>query len=206
MDFPHVLPHVLLPALARVRSLPWQTVRRLCYLTVTLAAIGLLLSGAPAIASVDDDRYEGNIFALYGGNGSLVPPHVTLAESLRAGKPALLVFYLDDSRDCKEYAVSVTRLQRFYGRAASFIAINVDSLQDGREFARTEAGYFYSGAVPQTVLIDGSGAVAFDGTGQVEFEAVDDAFREVFDLLPRTESVELKRRPVNEILYELTEE
>ncbi len=39
--------------------------------------------------------------------------------------------------------------------------------------------------------------------GQVPFEQVDDAFRQVFKLLPRSESAELKRRVVNEINTEL---
>jgi len=55
------------------------------------------------LASLTDDHFEGNIFVLYGGNGSLVPPKVTLAKSL-AGTDQLLVFYVDDSSDCKQYA------------------------------------------------------------------------------------------------------
>jgi len=51
----------------------------------------------PALASIDD-RFDGNIFVLYGGNGSLVPPKVTLAKSLAGDRPTLLVFYVDDSR------------------------------------------------------------------------------------------------------------
>ncbi|NET54244.1 MAG: thioredoxin family protein, partial [Merismopedia sp. SIO2A8] len=39
----------------------------------------LLLGTPPALAGLDDDRFDGNIFALYGGNGSLVPPRITLA-------------------------------------------------------------------------------------------------------------------------------
>jgi len=42
-----------------------------------------------------------------------------------------------------------------------------------------------------------------DESGQVSFEKVDTVFREVFDLLPRSESTTLKRRPVNELNTEL---
>ncbi|MEQ9353908.1 MAG: thioredoxin family protein, partial [Coleofasciculus chthonoplastes F2-STO-03] len=42
--------------------------------------------------------------------------------------------------------------------------------------------------------------------GQVSYEKVDDVFREVFDLLPRSESPELKRRPINEINTELSQD
>lgn len=167
-----------------------------------LFAFGLslwLLFTPSASASLEDDRYDGNIFALYAGNGALVPPKVSLAESMRGGKPSLLVFYLEDSKDCKMFSVTVSELQRYYGRAASFIPINVDMLADKNEFTPKEAGYYYRGLVPQTVIIDQQGDVAFNEVGQISFERVDDAFREVFDLLPRSESEELKRRSLNNI-------
>lgn len=158
-----------------------------------------------ALASLDDDRFDGNIFALYGGNGSLVPPRVTLAESRRQGRPALLVFFLDDSKDCKKFTTTVSELQRFYGRVADFIPVNVDTLLPDTQFSPQEPGYYYKGYVPQTVLIDQSGKVVLDQKGQVAFERVDDVFRQVFDLLPRSESVELRRRSFNEFNTELVE-
>ncbi len=158
-----------------------------------------------AIAALEDDQYDGNIFALYAGNGSLVPARVTLEESMQTETPTLLVFYLDDSKDCKAFSVTVSELQRYYGRAASFIPINVDQLAGKEEFSRTEPGYYYRGLVPQTVLIDGDGKVVFDQVGQVSFETLDDEFREVFDLLPRSESEQRKRRPVNDLNVELRE-
>ena len=170
----------------------------LSLLIALIMAVGLIFSPS-AIAALEDDQYDGNIFALYAGNGSLVPPQVTLAESLKGGKPSLLVFYLEDSKDCKAFSVVVSELQRYYGRAASFIPINVDMLADEKEFSPKEAGYYYRGLVPQAVIIDQEGKVAFDEVGQVPFERVDSAFREVFDLLPRSESKELKRRPLNNI-------
>ncbi|MFP4133395.1 MAG: thylakoid membrane photosystem I accumulation factor [Halothece sp.] len=170
----------------------------LSLILVLIMAVGLIFSPS-AIAALDDDHYDGNIFALYAGNGSLVPPQVTLAESLKGGKPSLLVFYLEDSKDCKAFSVVVSELQRYYGRVASFIPINVDMLADEQEFSPQEAGYYYRGLVPQTVIIDQEGKVAFDQVGQVPFEKVDNAFREVFDLLPRSKSKELKRRPLNNI-------
>ena len=57
--------------------------------------------------------------------------------------------------------------------------------------------------IPQTVILDSEGKKIFDGKGQVKYEAVDDVLREVFNLLPRSESVELKRRIVNEFNEEL---
>lgn len=164
----------------------------------------LLLGAPPALAGLNDDKFDGNIFALYGGNGSLIPPRVTLPQSLKQHKPALLVFYVDDSSDCKQYATVVSYLQAPYGRAANFIPIDIDSLPLKSSYTPTEPGYYYDGLVPQTVLIDQKGKVVLNETGQIPYERVDDVFRKVFDLLPRSESVELKRRTVNEINTELT--
>jgi len=161
-------------------------------LAVTLA--GLLVAAPPALADIDDDGYDGNIFALYGGNGSLVPPKVTLPEAIERDTPTLLVYYLNDSRDCKQYSQVVSRLQRYYGRAAYFIPINVDSIPPQAEYTPQDPGYYYRGRVPQTVLLDGDNQIAFDRQGQVPFEVADAAFREVFDLLPREESLERKPR------------
>ncbi len=165
----------------------------------------LLLGTPPALATIDDDRYDGNVFVLYGGNGSLVPPHVTLAESLKREKPALLVFYVDDSRDCKPYATVISNLQAPYGRAANFMPIGVDSIPVKSTYEPTEPGYYYKGLVPQTVLINQKGEVVLDEVGQIAYERVDDAFRKVFDLLPRSESVALKRRSFNEFNSGLTQ-
>jgi thiol-disulfide isomerase/thioredoxin len=166
----------------------------------------LLLGTPQAQAALNDDKFDGNIFVLYGGNGSLVPARVTLAESLKKEKPTLLVFYVDDSSDCKRYATVVSQLQSPYGRAANFIPVNVDILPPKPSDQPTEPSYYYKGSVPQTVLLDQKGKVVLDQVGQLSFEQVDDVFRQVFDLLPRSQSVELKRRIVNEINTELTQE
>lgn len=169
-----------------------------------LMGVSIWLGGTlPARAGLTDDHFDGNIYALYAGNGSLVPPRVTLADALRRHKPALLVFYVDDSSDCKQYASVVNRVQEFYGRAADLLPIDIDTLPEGATFTPEEPGYYYQGLVPQTVLINQAGEVVLNESGQIPYEQVDDVFRQVFDLLPRSESVELKRRPVNEINTEL---
>jgi hypothetical protein len=159
----------------------------------------------PALAGMNDDHYDGNIFVIYAGNGSLVPPRLTLAESFKRKMPAVLVYYLDDSKDCKQFSIVVSRIQEFYGRAASIIPVNVDSMPVKSSYALNEPGYYYKGVVPQTVIINEKGKTVFNGKGQVKFEAIDDTLREVFDLLPRSESVELKRRSFNEFNTELVQ-
>lgn len=177
-----------------------------CLLTLVAIFGSMLLLGTPsALAGLSDDKFDGNVFVLYGSNGSLVPPRVTLADSLKLEKPALLVFYVDDSRDCKQYATVVSWLQEPYGRAANFIPVNIDTLPLKSSDKPTEPGHYYKGLVPQTVLIDQKGKVVLDEAGQVAYERIDDAFRQVFDLLPRSESVELRRRKINEFNSELTQ-
>lgn len=165
----------------------------------------LFVLGMPsALAGINDDRFDGNVFVLYGGNASLVPAKITLEKSLQqSDRATLLVLYLDDSSDCKQYAPVVSRLQAFYGRATYIIPVNVDTIPPKSSFAPTEPGYYYKGVVPQVVLFDRAGKIVLNKKGQVPYEQVDDILREVFDLLPRSESQELKRRSFNEFSSEL---
>jgi hypothetical protein len=179
--------------------------------TIARLMLGLLLclscvvgfGAAPAWAGLNDDRYDGNIFALYAGNGSIFPPRVNLAEALQRDKPILLVFFVDDSRDCKEYSTVVSQVDAFYGRAANIIPVNVDAIPPKDSYSPTEPGYYYEGFVPQTVILDQSRKVVLNESGSIAYEKIDDVLREVFDLLPRSESIELKRRSVNEFNTEL---
>nr|WP_238718377.1 thylakoid membrane photosystem I accumulation factor [Petrachloros mirabilis] len=162
-----------------------------------------LLTANPVWAGIKDDHFDGNIFALYAGNGSLVPPKTTLANSLRSDRPTLLTFYVDDSRDCKQFSAVISQLQSYYGRVADFIPVILDAIPLQTQDDPTEPAFYYKGYLPQTVIFDVAGQVVFEGAGQVPFEDLDDAFRTVFDLLPRSESLDLKRRPLNEVNAEL---
>ena len=169
-----------------------------------VALLWLSLGGQPtAHAGLTDDNYDGNIFALYAGNGSLVPPRVTLEQALKYGKPAIVVIYVDDSSDCKQFSSVISQLQAPYGRFANFIPIMADSIPVKDSYEPSEPGYYFRNAVPQTLVFDAEGNLVFNQTGTVSYEAIDDAMRQVFDLLPRTESEELRRRPVNEVNVEL---
>lgn len=186
------------------QPLSWRRLLSGSFSLLFAGLMSLLSLVPPAFAALNDDRYDGNIYMIYAGNGSLVPSKVTLADSLKQGKPAILVFYVDDSSDCKQYSIIVSRLQEFYGRAATIIPVAIDALPIKSNYSPTEPGYYYNGFVPQTVILDGKGKVVFNEKGQVPYEKMDDVLRKVFDLLPRSESVELKRRPINEFNAELT--
>ncbi|MGB7378002.1 MAG: thylakoid membrane photosystem I accumulation factor [Rivularia sp. (in: cyanobacteria)] len=182
-------------------SYGWQR----CLSFLILVSCILLTSMQPALAAINDDSYEGNIFMVYAGNGSMVPAHATLAQALSEHKPIMLAFYVDDSRDCKQYAVVISRIQSSYGSVAEIIAVDVDRMSLEAKDSPTEPNYYYSGGVPQVVVFNQAGDVILNKKGQVPFEQIDDKFREVFDLLPRSESVELKRRSFNEFSSELSE-
>jgi hypothetical protein len=178
----------------------WRRLVSKCLFLLTLL---LIVSTQPALAGVNDDLYDGNIFVVYAGNGSLVPPKVTLAQSLAEHKPTVLAFYLDDSRDCKQYAIVISRIQEFYGQVAEIMPLNIDTIPAKQSYEPTEAGYYYTGGVPQVVVFNQSGEVVLNKQGQVAYEDIDDSLRKVFDLLPRTETTQLKRRSFNEFSSEL---
>ncbi|MFN6069202.1 MAG: thioredoxin family protein, partial [Pseudanabaena sp.] len=59
----------------------------LCVAIASCISLSILLgtvfgNAQPVQAKLTDDSYDGNIFALYGGNGSIVPPRITLDKSL----------------------------------------------------------------------------------------------------------------------------
>ena len=201
------MPQVFETVAPSFRNLGLRAFRRL---TLGVVLIGLMLAtwlgvgGQPAaLAGLNDDNYDGNIFALYAGNGSLVPPRVSLEQSFKYNKPAIVVIYVDDSSDCKKFSSVISQLQAPYGRVANFIPVMADSIPVKESYEPTEAGYYFDNAVPQTLVFDAEGKVVFNHTGITSYEAIDDVLREVFDLLPRSESVELRRRPINEVNTEL---
>lgn len=59
-------------------------------LRIFLVALLIALTGwfsPPASALLNDDRYDGNIFALYGANGGMIPPPRFLEAGERARDP-----------------------------------------------------------------------------------------------------------------------
>ena len=52
------------------------------WLAALLAAVVFLLPLSPVQAARGTDSYDGNIFALYAGDGALVPPRLSLEEAL----------------------------------------------------------------------------------------------------------------------------
>jgi len=144
-----------------------------------LLAVGLGF-GSAAEASLDNDRYDGNIFSLYAGNGSLVPPRSSLAMALEQHRVAVVVYYLDDSSVSKRFAPVVSELQRLWGNSVELIPLVTDPLRPGGKAAAAslpagDPSRYWSGLIPQVVVFDRQGQVVFDASGQVEVDAINGA-------------------------------
>ena len=133
-----------------------------CLITVSIA---LLLHVAPAAAVLNSDSYDGNIYALYAGNGSLVPPANTLEESLAEGRTAVIVYYLDDSAVSKRFAPVVSELQRLWGRSIDLLPLSTDPLQGRETLGAGDPATYWSGTIPQVVVIGTDGRVVLDQNG-----------------------------------------
>ena len=155
--------------------------RRLPFrLSALLGALLCLLIGwgswpGAAFAALDDDRYDGNIFALYAGNGSLVPPRNSLAESRAAGRVAVIVYYLDDNAASKRFAPVVSELQRHWLNAIELIPLVTDPLQNRAINGDDDPARYWKGTIPQVVVIEPGGRVVFDAQGAVDIGRIDAA-------------------------------
>lgn len=162
------------------------------WLAGLLLALLLVLPGAtPAWAGLDDDRYDGNIFALYAGNGSLVPPRSTLAEARADGRVAVVIYYLDDSSVSKRFAPVVSELQRQWGNSIELIPLVTDPLQERRSEGTDDPATYWKGTIPQVVVFDRGGKVVFDASGAVSAGAINAAISRAtgIPLAPGAESL-----------------
>ena len=137
-------------------------------LLALLLLVGGLAFPAAAWASLEDDRYDGNIFALYAGNGSLVPPRLSLPEAIAARRVTVLVYYLDDSSVSKRFAGVVSELQRVWGSGIELIPLVTDPLQGRVEEGPEDPLRYWHGLIPQVVVLGVDGRVVFEASGQVE--------------------------------------
>ena len=131
----------------------------------------IFFSSYPANASRDTNSYDGNIFPIYAGNGSIVPPQTTLEESLKNGRISVLFFYLDDSSDSKAMAPIISGLDLIWRNNIDLIALTTDELQNGKtESDQNQPAYYWNGLIPQTIILDGHGEVKFDKNGMVNID------------------------------------
>jgi hypothetical protein len=153
---------------------------------LALVALVLVISAwlgtavAPVAASLENDHFDGNIFALYAGNGSLVPPRSSLAQALEDHRVSVVIYYLDDSSVSKRFAPVVSELQRIWGNSIELIPLVSDPLRPGGKAAAADLppgdpSRYWSGLIPQVVVFDREAKVVFDANGQVEIDAINAA-------------------------------
>jgi hypothetical protein len=168
-------------------------------LVLTLLLVGLLAWPVGAWASLDNDRYDGNIYALYAGNGSLVPPRLTLADALADHRVTLLVYYLDDSAVSKRFAGVVSELQRVWGNSIELIPLVTDPLQGRVDAGPSDPLHYWRGVIPQVVVLGPEGQVVLDAPGQVEIDIIHAALSKATGLPLPPSSSERRMTSFNEL-------
>ena len=182
-----------------------RLLQRLAALALSLLAAFTALSGAApaAEAARDTNSYDGNIYALYAGNGSLVPPRSTLAQAMADHRPIVLGFFLDDSAASKQYAVVFNELQRLWGRTAELILLPTDPLQNRKGEGPRDPATYWKGVIPQVVVFNTDGTVVLDDTGPVSIDAINAALTKVTGLKPQGDVTLSLNREVNELNSEI---
>ena len=164
-------------------------------------ALGLL--PAPAQAARDTNSYDGNIYALYAGNGSLVPPRSTLSQALEEHRPVVLGYFLDDSAASKQYAVVFNELQRLWGRSVELILLSTDPLQNRKAEGPGDPATYWKGVIPQVVVFNTDGKTVLNEGGPVSIDAINAALTEVTGLKPQGDVTLSLNREVNELNSEI---
>ena len=87
----------------------------------------------------------------------------------------MIVYYLDDSAVSKRFAPVVSELQRLWGRSIDLLPLSTDPLQGRESLGARDPATYWSGTIPQVVVIDTDGRVVLDQNGQVPLVAINDA-------------------------------
>ena len=119
----------------------------------------LICINLPVYGSRISDSYDGNIFPIYAGNGSLVPPQTSLKESIQNKRVSILFFYLDDSADSKAIAPVIAGLDLIWKNNIDIIPLTTDELQNKIYTDPLEEGFYWNGYIPQTIILDETGSV-----------------------------------------------
>ena len=185
--------------------MPGHLARLLQPLAALALCLLLALGLAPAAAKAarDTNSYDGNIYALYAGNGSLVPPRSTLQQALAEHRPVVLGFFLDDSAASKQYAVVFNELQRLWGRTAELILLPTDPLQNRQGQGAGDPATYWKGLIPQVVVFNSEGQPVLDQSGPVSIDAINAALTEVTGLKPQGDVTFSLNREVNELNSEI---
>ena len=125
-----------------------------------------------AQASRNSDSYDGNIFPIYAGNGSIVPPQTTLRDSINNKRISILFFYLDDNSDSKALAPAISGLDLIWRNSIDIIALTTDELQNKNKEDPKEENFYWNGLIPQTLVLDEEGNIKYDKNGLIDIDQI----------------------------------
>ena len=129
----------------------------------------------PASAARDTNSYDGNIYPIYAGNGSLVPPPNSLSDSLKNKRTSVIVYYLDDTSSSKEFAPVVSGIKLLWSSAIDLLPLTTDEIQGKETSDKSNPAYYWHGNIPQVVILSGDGEVLLDEEGQVSIDQINEA-------------------------------
>ena len=133
-----------------------------------------------ANAAKDTNSYDGNIFPIYAGNGSIVPPQTSLQESLKNKRISVLFFYLDDSSASKYMSPIISGLDLIWRNNIDIIALTTDELQnEDYSDEPSDPNFYWNGLIPQTIILDSNGEVKLDRNGMVDFKDLNKTISEL---------------------------
>ena len=154
--------------------------------------IALTVFGSSVEAARNTNSYDGNIYPIYAGNGSLVPPQSSLEKALDNKRTSVIVYYLDDSADSKAFAPVVSGIKLLWSSSVDLIPLTTDALQEKKNLTPKDEAYYWHGNIPQIVIIDGEGTVIFDEEGQVPIETINQAISRATGLKPPDFTITIK--------------
>ncbi len=157
---------------------------------ILLFVAGIMVQ--PLYAARDTDSYDGNIYPIYAGNGSLVPPPSSLRQSVEKDRTSVIVFYLDDSATSKEFAPVVSGIKLLWTSQIDLIPLTTDELKEINKDDPLEESHYWHGSVPQVVVIDGKGNVVLDEDGQVPIENINKAISSATGLKEPSFTIKIK--------------
>jgi hypothetical protein len=143
-----------------------------------------------AFADRDSNSYDGNIFALYAGNGAIVPPSTSLEVAIKEKRPILLAFYLDDNSASKRFAPLLSDLQSRWGKDVELIALSSDPYSVDPKAPITSPSHYWNGYVPHVVVIDSNSMILYNSQGDMTETEIETALAKAtgrsLDDLPRS--------------------
>nr|YP_002048777.1 hypothetical protein PCC_0115 [Paulinella chromatophora]ACB42567.1 hypothetical protein PCC_0115 [Paulinella chromatophora] len=163
----------------------------------------IVLTSTPVNAARTTNTYDGNIYALYAGNGSLIPPAISLSEALKSHRIVVMAFYLDDSAESKIFTPVLSELQRLWGRSIELIILPTDPLQWQDSTDPLQPAYYWRGRIPQILVIDNTGKILLDEEGQVPIELVNAAISDAAGRKPASDQSISRSISFNELNSEL---